>query len=170
MSQLRRLVALPLAAATTLILAGSVLATPPVRIVEDVDITRSLPDFLCGFPLIRHITGTFRLTEFVDGEGQPLRRLENTSNFRITFTNPANGASTTTVQTAVGHVTLNEDGSETLALTGLQGHFRDPDGGFIHTDIGRLIVFFPVEGPPTVLSEAGQFDGDPFPAVCSLLS
>lgn len=170
MSQLHRLQALPLAAATTLILAGSVLAAPPVRIVEDVDITRSLPDFLCGFPLIQHLTGTFRLTEFVDGDGQPVRRLENTSNFRVTFINPVNGVSTTTVQTAVGHVTLNEDGSETLALTGLQGHFRDPAGGFVHTDIGRLIVFFPVDGPPTVLSEVGQFDGVPFPAVCNLLS
>lgn len=170
MPQFRRLVAVPLAAATTLILAGSVLAVPPVRTVEAVDVTFQLPESLCGFPMVQHVTGTFRRTEFLNAEGQPVRILESGSNFRITVTNPANGLQVTTVQAVVGHVTLNEDGSGTLALTGLQGHLKDPDGGFIREDIGRLVLFFPVDGPPTVLSEAGQHAGGPYPDVCALLS
>lgn len=170
MSQLRRLVALPLAAATTLILAGSVLAAPPVRTVDQVDVTFPLPEFLCGFPLVQHVTGTFRQTVFFDADGQPVRILETSTNFRITITNPATGVSIISVQAVTGHVTLNEDGSETLAITGLQGHLRDPDGGFIREDIGRLVIFFPVDGPTTVLSEAGQHAGGPFPDLCDLLS
>jgi hypothetical protein len=170
MSPLRRLVALPIAAAAALVLANSVLAVPPARTVDDVDVTFFLPDSACGFPLVQHVTGTFRRTEFLDGDAQPVRILESGSNFRITITNPANGVSITTVQAVVGHVTLNEDGSGTLALTGLQGHLKDPDGGFIREDIGRMVLFFPVEGPPTLVSQAGQFAGGPFPDVCDLLS
>lgn len=170
MPQLRRLVALPMAAAATLALAGSVLAVPPVRTVEAVDVTRNLPEFLCGFPLVQHITGTFRRTEFLDGDGQPVRILENSSNFRITVTNPATGISVTSNQAVVGHVTLNEDGSATLALTGMQGHVKDPEGGFTREDIGRLVLFFRLDGPPMVLSEAGQHADGPFPDLCDLLA
>ena len=170
MPQIRHLLALPIAAAAALVLAGSVLAVPPVRTVEDVDVMFSLPDGACGFPLVQHVTGTFRRTEFLDGDGRLVRILESGSNFRITITNPANGVSITTVQAVVGHVTLNEDGSGTLALTGLQGHLKNPDGGFIREDIGRMVLFFPVEGPPTLVSEAGQFAGGPFPDLCDLLS
>jgi hypothetical protein len=170
MPQLRRLLALPIAAAATLVLAGSVLAVPPVRTVDQVDVTFMLPEPVCGFPLVQHVTGTFRRTEFLDRDGQPVRILESGSNFRITITNPANGVSITTVQAVVGHVTLNEDGSGTLALTGLQGHLKDPDGGFIREDIGRMVLYFPIEGPPTLVSEAGQFAGGPFPDLCDLLS
>ena len=170
MSPLGRLVAVPIAAAAALVLAGSVLAVPPARTVVDVDVTFSLPDSACGFPLVQHVTGTFRRTEFLDRDGQPVRILESGSNFRITITNPANGVSITTVQAVVGHVTLNEDGSGTLALTGLQGHLKDADGGFIREDIGRMVLFLPVEGPPTLVSQAGQFAGGPFPDVCDLLS
>ena len=170
MLQLHRLAALPIAAAATLVLAGSVLAVPPMRTVDQVDVTFMLPERLCGFPLVQYVTGTFHRTEFLDRDGQPVRILESGSKFRITITNPANGVSITTVQAVVGHVTLNEDGSGTLALTGLQGHLKDPDGGFIREDIGRMVLFFPVDGPPTLLSEAGQFAGGPFPDVCDLLS
>ena len=138
MSQLRRLVALPIAAAATLLLVGSVLAMPPARTVDQVDITFPLPEFLCGFPLVQHVSGTFRQTVFFDADGQPVRILDSASNHRITITNPATGVSMSGISAVTVHVTLHEDGSETVALTGLLGHLKDPDGGFIREEIGSI--------------------------------
>ena len=170
MSQLRRFLALPIAAAATLLVAGSVLAVTPARTVEDVDVTFELPEFLCGFPLVQHVSGTLRQSVFFDADGQPVRILETVSKLRITISNPATGVSISTLQALTVHVTLHEDGSETVALTGLQGHLKDPDGGFIREDIGRVVIFVPVEGPEVLISEAGQFAGGPFPDLCDLLA
>jgi hypothetical protein len=170
MSQLRRLSAIPVAATAILLLAGTVLAVPPMRTVEEVDVTFDVPEFLCGIPLVQHVSGTFRRTDFFDADGQPVRILETGANFRITVTNPANGLSVTTVQALTVHVTLHEDGSETIALTGLQGHLKDPDGGFMREDIGRMVIFVPVGGPAMIISQAGQFAGGPWPDLCDLLA
>lgn len=169
MSRLPRLLALPLATCSTLLLAGAVLAVPPTRSVDKVDVTFDVPEFLCGFPLVQQVSGTFRLTEFRDAEGQPVRILDTGANVRITITNPATTLSVTTVQASTVHVTLHDDGSQTIVLTGLQGHLKDPDGGFIREDVGRLVIFVPNGGPEMILSQTGQWAGGPWPDLCDLL-
>lgn len=170
MSRNRSLVAAPLALAALLVFASSTLAAPPIRATEQVDVTFPVPAELCGFPLVQHIEGTVRQTIFVDRNGDPVRRLDSQAAVRITFSNPASGASLTTVSSASGHITLNPDGSETVAITGLQGHAKSPDGGFVATDVGLLVIHFPVGAPPVILHQAGQFSGGPFPTVCDLLA
>jgi len=166
----RSLVAAPLALAALLTFATSTFAATPIRTTEHVNLIVPAPTEFCGFALVSHIEGTVRQTIFVDRNGDPERILETRASFRITLINPASGASLTSVSSASGHVTLNPDGSETVAITGLQGHVKSPDGGFVAVDVGLLVVHFPIGAPPVILRQAGQFAGGPFPTVCDLLA
>jgi hypothetical protein len=166
----RSVIAATLALAALLAFATATLAAPPIRTTQHVDVTFPLPTELCGVPVDQHLQGTVRQTIFVDQNGEPVRILDSVASLTITLINPSNGASVTTVGSASGHVTLHSDGSATLAITGLQGHLKSPDGGFVGTDVGRLVLHFPVEGAPEILQQAGQFAGGPFPTVCDLLA
>ena len=168
MFPIRRLAAVPAALMCALILAGSAVAVPPERNVIDVDETFPLPEFLCGFPITQHLEGTFRQTTFFNQDGEPVRILETVSRWRITLANPATGASVTTVGSASNHVTLHADGSATVMVTGLQGRVMTPDG--LVADVGRLVISFPADGPPTLISVSGLFSDGPFPEVCALLA
>lgn len=172
MSPIRHLIAVPLALAALLVTAGSTLAVPPERFVEAVDVTFPLGTELCGFPVSQHLEGTFRQTTFVDRNGEPVRILETSSRWRITLTNEENGASISTVGSASAHVTLHDDGSATVAVTGLQGHLKSPDGGHVRADVGRLVLAIPADPsqPVELLQASGQFSGGPFPDACDLLS
>lgn len=169
MSPIRRLAALPLAVAASLIVAGSALAAPPIRNVEEVDVTFALPDFLCGVPLLQNLQGTLRDTTFLNSDGDPVRLFLTQSNWRITLINPANGASITTVGSASSHLTFHEDGSATETITGLFGHFKGADGGMLDGGV-HIVLEYPADGgPPTVVAENGRISNGPFPDVCAQL-
>jgi hypothetical protein len=150
-------------------LAGSVLAVPPIRNIGHVDVVFPLPEFLCGVPLLQHLEGTHRDITFLNAEGGVARILNTQSNWTITITNPANGASVTTVGSASSHVTLHDDGSATETITGLMGHFKAADGGMLGGGV-RIVLEYPAGGgPPTVVAENGRISDGPFPDVCAFL-
>ncbi|MGH2446435.1 MAG: hypothetical protein ACRDGD_10435 [Candidatus Limnocylindria bacterium] len=169
MSPNRRLAALPLAMVASLMLVGSALAVPPIRNVEEVDVTFPLPEFVCGVPLLQNLEGTIRDTTFLNRDGDPVRLFLTQSSWRITLINPANGASVTTVGSASSHVTFHEDGSVTEMITGLFGHFKSADGDMLGGG-AHIVLEYPADGgPPTVVAENGRIADGPFPDVCALL-
>jgi hypothetical protein len=146
-SRILRLVAVPAATLILLAGAGSALAATPEREVVIADWDYDIPADVCGFPLQEHVEGTIRITTFAGSDGHPERILVTHVGFRVTWSNPASGASVTHVGAASNHTTNYEDGSATVMITGLQGHFKSPDGGFIQSDIGRVVLFCLVATP-----------------------
>lgn len=170
MSALRRLAAVPAAVVATVLLAGSALGAQPIHTVFDVDDTITFAETPCGFPISRTVQGTIRESVFTDGDGNPVRIVTTAANFTMTFSNPLNGKSTSSIGPAAGHVTFNDDGSRTLTLTGLLGFVLEPGAGILVIDAGRIVIHFPVAGDPVELGAVGNLQMGPFPALCEVLA
>jgi hypothetical protein len=160
------LVALALAAATR--------AIPPEHFpVEHIDVIETIPaapEGPCPFEIDVHVVGNVRHTHFFDKQGNVVRELTVFPRFRVTFS--ANDKSVTTVSGATEHVTINPDGSVTVAITGLQGHLIVGGGPPLAPDVGRLVLLFsgPQDEEPDILFQAGQFNFGPFPQLCDVLA
>jgi hypothetical protein len=145
-------------------------AIPPEHFpVEHVDDTFTIVGE-CAFPVDVHVVGDLRHTHFFDQQGNEIRDLTVFPGWRVTFS--ANGKSITTVSPAVEHVTINPDGSATVAITGLQGHLLVGGGPPLATDVGRIVFFFsgPDDEEPDIVFQAGNFSFGPFPQLCDLLA
>lgn len=169
MTRPRRLLAVPFALAASLMLSASALAVPPEHHVTAIDETYQIPAEVCGFPIEGHVQVTFRDTVFVDEYGQPSRIVNVPVGFVETWTNLDSGASTYTRHTGASRITFYPEGT-LVAVSGLSGHLKSPDGGFIQADIGHRVIWEPVDGPPELLSVAGQNEGGPFPGLCDILA
>jgi hypothetical protein len=98
-----------------------------------------------------------RLTfiSWFDASGARTRQLVTGPAFKITWTNPATGASVTTANPFAVHKYDNPDGSMTVAFTGL--FFAIPGGGRAYVDSGRAVLVFS-DGSVELLSTAGPSD------------
>lgn len=167
-------VLLGFAGALALLLVTAASAIPPEHFpVEHVDETFTIPaspEGPCAFPIDVHVVGDVRHTHFFDHEGNEIRELTVFPGWRVTFS--ANGKSITTVAPAVEHITINPDGSATIAITGLQGHLIVGGGPPLAADVGRIVFFFssPDDEEPDILFQAGQFSFGPFPQLCDVLA
>lgn len=174
MRRYRRLLAIPAAALATAALATATLAVQPVRIVHEVYVDDVIPSEACGFPIAVHVEGTVIQTMFFDGDGNWVRAMDTPINLKETWTNTATGASAWILHSASAHLTLNDDGSATVAVTGVQGRVKSAEGGIV-ADIGRMVLFIPDfwgGSPDTLVSFVGRTDGEggPFPEICDLLA
>ena len=170
---MRRL-ALLLGLAAVLVLGpvGVARAVPPEHFpVEHVDETFTV-EGECDFPVIVHVEGDLRHTDFFDKAGNVVRELEVFPRFRVTFTNPETGKSISTVAPSVVHVTINPDGSAVVTITGLSGHLIVGGGPPLASDVGRIVFFFsgPDDEEPDILFQAGNFNMGPFPQLCDVLA
>jgi len=158
------------AAATLLAIAPAAVAEKPVTTVIQLDRTGTIaagPN-TCPFPFAFHTEGTLRETVFSDGKD-----VTHAIDFHVTYTNPANGKSLTTVLAGPIVVEPNGDGTVTVTINGNDGHLTAPGEGSIFAAVGKL-VYIADAGDPftplTIVKSAGQQDAGQFPAACDGLS
>lgn len=171
---MRRLAVLVAAMGLGALAVGAVAtAGRPTHSVEHFDNVFTIPAAPagpCAFAIQGHATGTVRTTEFFDSSGNLTRVISAFPTARVTFS--ANGKSISTVTPSVQHLTLNPDGSATLAITGLSGHLVTGGGPPLAADVGRIVFFFssPTDTEPDLIFQAGQFNDGPFPQLCDVLA
>jgi hypothetical protein len=151
-------------------LAPSAAADQPVTTITHVsrDFTVAAGPATCPFPFTGHTEGTFRETVFSNG-----RDVAHTVDFHVTYTNPANGKSLTTVLAGPFIVEPNGDGTVTVTINGNDGHLTAPGQGSIFAAVGKLVYIADpgdVLTPVTILKSTGQQDPSQFPATCEGLS
>ena len=171
MRRYQRLLALPASVLASAAMATSALAMAPEQILQEVHDDGLIPSDVCGFPIAVHAEGTIRETRFFNADGELVRATISLAGLKESWTNTLTGASAWTVHSATQHLTLNDDGSASLAVTGVQGRVRSPQGGFT-ADIGRMAIYFPAYGSDEVITFAGRDDGQggPFPELCDALA
>jgi hypothetical protein len=161
-------VAILAAAVVVTVVAPTASADQPVTTITDVNRDFTIPAGLCPFPFIGHSEGTLRETVFSNG-----RDVTHTVDFHITYTNPANGKTLTTVLAGPFIVEPNGDGTVTVTINGNDGHLTVAGQGSIFADVGKLVYIADpsdVFTPLSILKTAGQQDPSQFPATCEGLS
>lgn len=138
----RTMMLLVIAILTALAVATIARATPPVHEWVSIDDTFTWDD--CGFVVEEHDVATIHFVSWFDESGGRTRQVVTAPGSRITWTNPATGASVTTVNSYVVHKRDNPDGSATIAFTGLV--FAIPGGGQAYVDSGRDLIVFSEDG------------------------
>jgi hypothetical protein len=163
-------VAIVVAAAVAAALAPGAAADQPVTTVFHVDRTFTVAagPATCPFPFNGHTEGIFRETVFSGGKD-----VTHAVDVHITYTNPANGKTLTTVLAGPFIVEPNADGTVTVTINGNDGHLTAPGQGSIFADVGKLVyVADPsdVFTPLSIVKSTGQQDPSQFPATCEGLS
>jgi hypothetical protein len=159
-----------IAALALAVLVPTATADQPMTAVTTVDHTFTLAagPGACPFPIVGHSQGTLRETVYSDGKD-----VTHAVDFHITYTNPANGKTLTTVLAGPFIVEPNADGTVTVTINGNDGHLTAPGQGTIFADVGKLVYIADssdVYTPLSIVKSAGQQDPNQFPATCEGLS
>jgi hypothetical protein len=150
-----------------LALAPTAAADQPLRSEQHFDRTRTATGF-CPFPIVIHSEGTFTDTVFSNGKD-----VTHAVAVKITYTNPANGRSVSTVLAGPFIVEPNDDGTVTVTIHGNDGHETVPGQGTIYASVGTLVYITDAaapEVPLTILKSTGREDPAQFPVTCAGLS
>lgn len=158
-----------LAVSALLGLAPTAAADQPVTTEVHLDRTTTFPaGRFCPFAFTAHTVGTFRETVYSDGKD-----VTHAVDFHITYTNPANGKSLTTILAGPFVVEPNGDGTVTVTINGNDGHLTEPGQGTIFADVGKLVYIADpsdTSTPLAILKSTGEQDPSQFPATCDGLS
>jgi len=114
----------------------------------------------CGtYSLDVHVVGRIIFRSFFD-KNDTLHMTLNNFALKVTYSNPTTGESLTSPNVGPDHLTIEKDGSATLAVVGLVAHVIVPGQGLVAGEIGRVSLFFtdPADTEPDV-SLAGIHDG-----------
>jgi hypothetical protein len=152
---MRRITVLVAVAVATALSAAATLAQAAAPQQEWIPIDETFTQNSCGFPIQEHDVLTLHLTTWSDGSGAPQRQIVTAPGARITWTNPATGASVSSQNPFAVHKTFNADGSVTVALTGLSFAIRG--GGQAYVASGRALFVFS-NGSVTPISGVGPSD------------
>jgi hypothetical protein len=133
-----------------------------------VDQTQTLS--VCGFPILRHNEGTLIFQDSFDENGNVLWENAIFSNWRITFTNPANNKSLTSVRAYNERFVLYDDGSFKAMSAGLVAQLVLPGQGQIAANVGVISAVFDSSGNLVSISVAGEHDGAIAQLVCPYLA
>ena len=152
------------------VLAPTAAADQPVTTITTVDRTFTLPagSGACPFPFLVHSEGTLRKTVYSNG-----KTVTHAVDFHITYTNPANAKTLTTVLAGPVIVEPNADGTVTVTINGNDGHLTAPGQGTIFADVGKLVYIADpsdLNTPLSIVKSTGQQDPNQFPATCEGLS
>jgi hypothetical protein len=156
------------AALALVALAPTAAADQPVTTITTIDRTFTLPAGACPFPFVVHSRGTLRETVYSNGKD-----VTHAVNFHITYTNPANGKTLSTVLAGPFIVEPNADGTVTVTINGNDGHLTAPGQGSIFADVGKLVYIadaHDVFTPLSIVKSTGHQDPSQFPATCEGLS
>ena len=163
-----RFLATALVAAATL--APTALADPPDTRTSNVfDSTRTIT--ACGFPVVIHSEGIFTTWNYFDEGGNLVRqRLHVERAFTVTWTNPVNGKS---ISSVLGGPVINEfapDGTQTQIVAGRERLLIARGEGPIAAQVGRIVFVVAPDGTETVPFVAGQWDLNITPELCAYLA
>ena len=152
------------------VLAPTASADQPVTTITHVERTFTFPAGPngCPFPFLVHTEGTFRETVFSGGKD-----VTHAVDFHVTYTNPANGKSLSTVLAGPFVVEPNGDGTVTVTINGNDGHITASGQGTIFAAVGKLAYIADASDvftPLTILKSTGRQDASQFPATCEGLS
>jgi hypothetical protein len=123
----------------------------------------------CGFPIVRHDEGTLIFQDAFDENGNVVWENAIFSNWRITFTNPANGKSLTSVRAYNERYVLYDDGSFKAMSAGLVAELIIPGQGLVAANVGVITATFDSSGELVSILVAGQHDGPIAAFVCPYL-
>jgi hypothetical protein len=154
------------AAVGALAFAPAAAADKPTTTITTIDRSRTFTG-LCPFPFEAHTVGTLRETVHSDG-----RDVTHAIDFHITYTNPANGKTATTV---LGGPVIQEPygpGTVKVTIHGNDGHITVPGQGSVFANVGTLIYIADAATgvPLEILKSTGRQDPSQFPATCDALS
>jgi len=152
------------------VFAPSAAADQPVTTVTTFDRTFTIPagPNTCPFPIVGYTQGTLRETVYSNGKD-----VTHAVNFHITYTNPVNGKTLTTVLAGPFIVAPNADGTVTVTINGNDGHLTAPGQGSIFADVGKLVYIADpsdVFTPLSIVKSTGHQDPNQFPATCQGLA
>src|SRR5688572_29976645 len=162
----RRLRLVVLTILLTLTLYTPALAAKPEMFTIPVDDTFVLGE-CAGFSVIEHVQGTVKVSLHTDQDGNPVMEL-NRFRLRHTYSNSETGASLTSQDVGIDKVTINQDGSGTVAVIGIVARIVVPGEGLVFAHLGRIVFEL---GTGEVLFEAGRHDdlASLLPVLCSAL-
>ena len=157
-----------MAMVVTALATSLVLASGPVRVVDEVHLNDTFPaGTRCPFEVVRTVDGTLVTTTFVGADGLTRQTLFFRPGF-IGYVNPANGKTLTAVLAGPVITADNGDGTSTVTIPGNDQRYTAPGLGFIVGNTGLLIATVDnTTGEVLSIGKlAGHQDGTPFPALC----
>lgn len=120
-----------------------------------------------GFDLLEHVEGTVKISTHFDDDGNLIIEL---ARFRLrhTFINSETGESLRTPDAGIDKITVNEDGSGTVAVVGTVGRLVLPGEGLVFAHLGKIVYDLETG---SLLFEAGRHDdfGETFSLLCAAL-
>ena len=127
-----------------LILAGQAAGAAPTVVIEEVERTRTLAaGTFCGFDVVLHSEGTRRTTTYTDQNGNFDRFSIHLSDWKTSFTNPANGETIRTVLAGPVIVEARDDGTALVRIPGNDGLLVQKGEGPVYTDQGLIVYLAP---------------------------
>lgn len=162
----RRLLLVVLIILLTLTLYTPALAAKPDFITFHVDDTFVFGD-CAGFTVIEHVEGKIKVSTHFDKDGNFVMEIVRFS-LRHTYSNSETGASLTSPDVGIDKITVNQDGSGTVAVIGIVARIVVPGEGLVFAHLGRIVFDL---NTGEVLSVAGPHDdfADLLPVLCSAL-
>jgi hypothetical protein len=162
----RRFLLVVLTALLTLTLYTPALAAKPEMITIPVDDTLEFGE-CAGFTVIEHVEGAIKASLHTDKDGNLVMELVR-FRLRHTFSNSETGASLTSQDVGIDKITINQDGSGTVAVIGIVARIVVPGQGLVFAHLGNIV--FDLDTGDVVLV-AGPHDdfADLLPALCSAL-
>jgi hypothetical protein len=133
-----------LVTAVALILAAHAAGAAPTVAIEEVDRTRTLPaGTFCDFDVVLHSEGTRRTTTYTNPDGSFDRFSIHLSDWKTSFTNPANGETIRTVLAGPVIVEARDDGTALVRIPGNDGLLVQRGEGPVYTDQGLIVYLAP---------------------------
>lgn len=153
-----------------LVLVPTALAAPP-DVVTHRPIDRTQTTGVCGFPVEVHSEGIFTVWQYLDEEGNVVRERWHVERaFTVTWTNPANGKSISSVLGGPVFTEYFPDGSITQVVAGRERLFIAPGEGPVAMQVGRVVFQVDPAGTETVPFATPQWDLDINPELCAYLA
>ena len=109
----------------------------------------------CGFPVLKQVTGTYRITTFYDQAGHVSKVIITKQGpMRITLTNLNTGTSYTSNSAGAEHIIYANGTPVSDTMTGLYESINVPGAGQVFVQVGRITV----DAQGTVIFEKGEHD------------
>jgi len=164
---MRRFLAFAAACALALGSTAAVWAAQPSSETIDVDFSVVDTQLCADFDVTIDGTGHVRVSTYFDRHGDPVMEVNNIA-IRLSYS--ANGKTVNVIDAGVDLVKFNDDGSVTVAVTGIVQLVTAGGQGVVGGETGRLLFHISATGEFTVISEHGKRAGDPAAAICELLA
>jgi hypothetical protein len=149
---------------------GVAQAAEPAQVVIPINETFT-DNESCDFPVVVHLEGTRRATDFFDQNGNLIRTLSVYPGLTISFS--ANDKTLTSATPAIDIATINADGTVTVFIAGLLAHISVPGQGIVAINTGLRIYLFTEQGPEVIFragaSTFDTFEG-PLSQLCGVLA